>query len=114
MTKDPPVSCSAGPKGDDTFNWEATIMGASDSPYASGIFRLDITFPADYPFKPPKVRGCGLCILLGDGELAVPAVAVRTNHTRQVVDFEAVGCNTGYLICDAPGAGEVRDQNLPL
>lgn len=56
IKKDPMPHISAGPVGDDLYHWTGCVIGPQKTPYEGGVFKVDILFPADYPFKPPKIK----------------------------------------------------------
>lgn len=40
----------------DWMKWDATIYGPEGTPYAGGVFKLEIDFPTSFPFNPPLVK----------------------------------------------------------
>jgi len=41
---------------DNLMSWKATLIGPPDTPYAGGVFTLDINIGPEYPFKPPSIK----------------------------------------------------------
>jgi|TARA_B110000977_G_C11084844_1_gene494284 ubiquitin-conjugating enzyme E2 D/E len=56
ILKNPPGNCNACPNNDNIYNWSAQIYGPTDTAYEGGVFRLNIIYPKNYPFKPPKIN----------------------------------------------------------
>ncbi|XP_024010280.1 ubiquitin-conjugating enzyme E2 8-like [Eutrema salsugineum] len=46
---------STCPVDGDISYWKALLFGPAGSPYENGVFLIDMHFPPQYPFKPPKV-----------------------------------------------------------
>ena len=51
----PPIACNAELSDGDLYHWKADLTGPTETPYDGGVFDLDIRFPLDYPFSPPKI-----------------------------------------------------------
>ncbi|XP_057953157.1 ubiquitin-conjugating enzyme E2 20 [Malania oleifera] len=47
---------SAFPEEENIFCWKGTITGSEDTVFEGTEYKLSLSFPNDYPFKPPKVK----------------------------------------------------------
>ncbi|WOH06532.1 hypothetical protein DCAR_0625960 [Daucus carota subsp. sativus] len=56
------LGISAFREEDNIFCWQGTItIGSKDTVFEGTEYKLSLSFPTDYPFKPPKVKfekGC--------------------------------------------------------
>lgn len=53
---DPVPGITAVPHEDNLRYFDVTIDGPAQSPYESGVFKLELFLPEDYPMGAPKVR----------------------------------------------------------
>jgi len=56
LTVRPVEGIVAGPISEDNyFEWEAVILGPPGTIFENGCFKTRLTFPSDYPLRPPKM-----------------------------------------------------------
>jgi len=56
MQREPPPYVWATPDEKNILIWNYLIRGPPDSPYAGGEYHGVLTFPPEYPFKPPGIK----------------------------------------------------------
>ncbi|KAI1825307.1 ubiquitin-conjugating enzyme [Xylaria intraflava] len=56
-TSNPPAGMAISLRSEaDLQNWDVVLAGPPGTAYAGGTFKITVTFPSDYPFKPPQVN----------------------------------------------------------
>ena len=55
LAKDPLPSITARPDVKNILVWHYVLEGDAASEYAGGVYHGKITFPSQYPFRPPAI-----------------------------------------------------------
>ena len=56
LKKNPVNNIQATPKENNILEWHYVIQGLKGSPYQDGWYHGVVTFPKEYPFKPPSIQ----------------------------------------------------------
>ncbi|KAF8626164.1 hypothetical protein AX15_005054 [Amanita polypyramis BW_CC] len=86
MTSSPGIS--AFPKSDgNLFEWIGTIEGAPGTVYAGLSFKISISFPSNYPYKPPVIKYETPCfhpnVDISNGAICLDILQVREQTERE-------------------------------
>lgn len=76
MSKSPPEGIRARPTPGNILEWHYVLQGPKGSPYEGGFYHGRLTFPPEYPLKPPRIvmltpsgrfkPGARLCLSMSD------------------------------------------------
>lgn len=58
ISANPPPYIIARPSESNILDWHYIITGPPGTPYENGQYHGRITFPSEYPFKPPRIKMC--------------------------------------------------------
>ena len=122
LTTKPHDWCKVELVGGSIVAWRCTIDGPEDTPYAHGKFVFDFDIPAEYPFKPPKVKAVTRIyhpnVSSQDGSICLGVITPE--NWRPQMKMEDVLMAIRQLL-NEPGAdhplepeiGELMQKNLP-
>ncbi|KAI5480275.1 ubiquitin-conjugating enzyme E2 D/E [Pseudohyphozyma bogoriensis] len=71
LQADFPPNVSVAPDESNILHWTGYLTGPSGSAYEGGKFKIDITFPTEYPFKSPTVTRIYHPNVTDDGALCI-------------------------------------------
>lgn len=92
LSKDPICNSTVILENEDNlFNWIVVMQGPDGTPYEGGIFKIQIKFPDNYPFKHPDVKFATTVyhpnIKLDTGEICQDVFASGWAPTQKVQDI---------------------------
>ncbi|KAK2496327.1 hypothetical protein MC885_019251 [Smutsia gigantea] len=56
LATEPPPGISCWQDKDQMDDLRAQILGGANTPYETGVFKLEVTIPERYPFEPPQIQ----------------------------------------------------------
>ena len=80
LQKKPLANLRAAPKETNILEWHYVLEGEKGSPYEGGFYHGTVTFPSDYPYKPPSIQ-----MLTPNGRFKVTHV-----HTLNITTYWSI------------------------
>ena len=124
LQKDPEANFFASPLESSCLEWHFIILGSPDTPYHGGIYHGKLTFPPQFPMKPPSIQvhtassrfvpNQKICMSMSDfhPELWNPSWSVRTILVGLLSFWNSEELTTGGMRDSAANRVELAKASL--